>query len=120
MPNYIAIREGKSIKKYNLGKATLPMTIIRKHLFRTDLRLFHEIVGTDECIMFTELESTQAYGNGRDFVDPDDTIAFLDTAPTGKNSSVGFLGSFSANPMMFVYAAIGVVIIATMIGGWLK
>lgn len=120
MPNYIALKTGKTIKKYNVGKALLPMTIIRKHLYRTDLKNFHEIIGTADNIMFTDLESTQYYGDGLDYVDPDDTIAMLDTAPTSNNNSVGIISMFVGNPMVFVYAAIAIVILVTVVGGFFK
>lgn len=41
MRKYVAIIEGRGIKKYNLSKVTLPMTTIRSHLYRTDEKLFH-------------------------------------------------------------------------------
>lgn len=113
----IGIIEGRRIKRYYLGKNVLPLTVIRKHLYQTYDLFFHNDLDSDESIMFTTLESTQAFGDGVLYIDPDDAIAILDTAPSKRNRSVGFLSMFTNNPMMFVYMAIGIVILFTVLGG---
>lgn len=112
----IAIIEGMRIKRYNLGSMVLPMTVVRKHLFRTDERYFYIDRTNGESILFTDLESTQAYGNGNEYIDPNDTLALLDTAPTSKNASVGHLSLLIENPMVLVYAAVAVVILLSAFG----
>ena len=112
----IGIIEGMTIKRYNLGKMVLPMTVIRKHLFRTDERYFHHDRTTGESIMFVDLESTQAYGNGEDYINPDVTIAYLDIAPSGKNHTIGHLSMIMQNPMVMVYFAVAIVILLSVLG----
>ena len=110
MRKAICIIEGGHIKKYRLGKVCLPLTVVRKHLYRTDDRFFHCNMETDECLLITDLESTQVYGDGKETIDPDDAIAILDTS-NGSKKNIGFVNSFIQNPMLFVYFGIGVVVI---------
>lgn len=117
MKKSIGIIEGRRIKRYYLGKNVLPLTVVRKHLYQTDDRFFHNDRASDESIMFTLLESTQAFGDGELYIDPDDALAVLDTAPSKNgNGSVGFISMFMNNPMMFVYLGIGVVVVFTGLG----
>lgn len=116
MKKSIGIIEGMTIKRYNLGKMVLPMTIIRKRLFRTDECNFWIDRTTGEGIMFTDLESTQAYGDGKNYIDPDNTLAQLDVVPSQKNNSVGHLSMIVQNPMVLVYAAVAVIILMSAFG----
>ena len=116
MRKAICIIEGNQIKKYRLGKVCLPLTVVRKHLYRTDDRFFHCDKESDECLLFVDLESTQVYGDGIEAVDPDDAIAMLDSSAGGGKKNVGFISLFMNNPMVFVYFAIGVVIILSAFG----
>lgn len=114
--NAIAVIEGRRIKKYSLGPSVLSMTVIRKHLIRTDARLFHKDVSGGEAILFTELESTQVYGAKDNYTDPDITIAMLDTAPTSTNRAVGHLGILIENPMVVVYVAVAAIVLLSGLG----
>lgn len=112
----IGIIEGVTIKRYNLGRMVLPMTVIRKRLFRTDEQNFYIDRTSGEGIMFTDLESTQAYGDGHNYTDPDRTFAELDVAPSESKNSVGHLGMIIQNPMVLVYAAVAVIILLSAVG----
>lgn len=112
----IGIIEGMTIKRYNLGRMVLPMTVIRKHLFRTDERYFYIDRYTGESLMFTDLESTQAYGDGDTYIDPDDTLSFLDTAPSGKSAAIGFLPMIIKNPMVIIYGMVAVIVLLSVLG----
>lgn len=116
MKKYIAIIEGKRIKKYRLGTVGLPLTVVRKHLYRTDDQLFHKDLESDEAILFTELESTQAYGDGETVIEPDDAIAILDTSYSSGKKSVGYISLIIANPMLLVYGAVAIVIVLSVLG----
>lgn len=116
MKKYICIIEGRRIKKYRLGTVGLPLTVVRKHLYRTDDRLFHKDLESEEELLFTELESTQAYGDGTLVMQPDDAIAILDTSYSSGKKSVGFVNQIIANPMLLIYGAIAIVVVASIFG----
>lgn len=118
MKKSIAIIEGRRIKKYRLGAVGLPLTVVRKHLYRTDDILFHKDLNSDESILFTELESTQAYGDGRpeSVLDPDEAIAILDTSYSSGRKAVGFVNMIIANPMILIYGAVAVVVVLSVFG----
>lgn len=105
-----------TIKRYNLGKMVLPMTVIRKRLFRTDECNFFIDRTSGESIMFTDLESTQAYSNVKNYIDPDNTFEQLDVVPSQKNNSVGHLSMIIQNPMVLIYAAVAVIILLSAVG----
>lgn len=116
MKKYICIIEGRRIKKYRLGAVGLPLTVVRKHLYRTDDKLFHRDLESEEALLFTELESTQAYGDGTEAIKPDDAIAILDTSYSSGKKSVGYISMIISNPMLLVYGAVAIVIILSVFG----
>lgn len=115
MKKSIGMIEGRSIKKYRLGKVTLPLTVIRKHLVRTDEAYFHRDCEGEESILFTEIGSTQFYGDGSKQVNPDDAIALLDTSSNNKKN-VGYLPMIINNPMVLVYGAVAIILVASIFG----
>lgn len=116
MRKYVAIIEGRSIKKYNLSKITLPMTVIRNHLYRTDERFFHLEKGGDQSIEFVDLENTQIYGVP-EYINPDETIAVLDTAPNLKGKVAIWNRLFDGGGMNFIYVALGVIMVIYVLWG---
>lgn len=116
MRKYLAIIEGRGIKKYNLSKITLPMTTIRSHLYRTDERLFHLDKGSDQAIEFVELENTQVYGDG-EYLNPDETIAVLDTAPSLNKKVANWSSLTNGGGMNFIYMALGVIMVIYVVYG---
>ena len=120
MGKYIAIRNGRTIKKYNLGRVTLPMTDIANHLYRLDEVMFHMDRGSGDSILFTELESTQFYGDGRKYIDPNDTIAMMDTSPNGTKKVYRWNKLTDGGGMVYVYMAIAVILVLSFIGGQFK
>lgn len=116
MKKYLAIIEGRGIKKYNLSKINAPMTIVRKHLYRTDEHLFHLDKGGEVAIEFVELESTQVFGDGKTYVDPDETIAILDTAPNLKKKVAVWNRLTDGGGMPFIYVALGIIMMVYVVG----
>lgn len=117
MRKYVAIRDGRSIKKYNISKITNPMTIIRNHLYRLDEQMFHLDRGSGDAIMFTDLDSTQFYGDGKVYIDPNETMAILDTAPDGAKKEVKRWNNLTdGGGMTYIYMAVGLVIVLSAIG----
>lgn len=117
MKKCVAIIEGRGIKKYNMSKIALPMTIIRNHLYRTDEELFHLEKGGDQAIEFVELENTQVFGSGRDYLDPDETIAILDTAPDLKGKVANWSKLTNGGGMGFIYYVLGIIMVIYVIYG---
>lgn len=115
MKKSICIKEGRRIKKYRLGSVIMPLTIVRKHLYPTYENLFYNDRDSDESLIFTDLESSQIYSDGNLFLDPDDAIAILDTMNNSRDK-IGFAGTMINNPMVFVYAGLGIVIVLTALG----
>lgn len=117
MKKCICIIEGRRIKKYRLGAIGLPLTVVRKHLYRTDDELFHLDMESEECLLFTELESTQALGDGTKYVKPDDAIAILDTSySSGKKGGVGYISMLINNPMLLIYGVVAIIILGSVLG----
>lgn len=116
MRKYIAIRDGRSIKKYNLSKVIAPMTTIGGHLYRLDAVTFHMDKGSGDAIQFTDLESTQFYGDGNIYIDPNDTMAMLDTVPNGTKKVYRWNKLTAGNGMVYVYMAIAVIMVLSFIG----
>ena len=120
MRKYLAIIEGRSIKKYNLSKIISPMTVVRKHLYRTDEQLFHLEKGGGDAIEFVDLESTQAYGDGMTYSDPDETIAVLDTAPNLKGKVAVWNKLTDGGGMQIMYIAFALIAVIFVIGKMLS
>ena len=116
MRKYIAIRDGRSIKKYNLSKVIAPMTTIGGHLHRLDAVMFYNDKGSGDAIQFTDLESTQFYGDGNIYIDPNDTMAMLDTVPNGTKKVYRWNKLTAGNGMVFVYMAVAVIMVLSFIG----
>lgn len=116
MKKSIAIKEGGRIKKYRLGKVSLPLTVVNKHLYPSDDRFFHRDVESDNNLLFLDVESVQPYGDGSMQYDPDVGIALMDTDASGGKKNVGYLPMIVNNPMVLVYGAVAVVIIASVFG----
>lgn len=116
MKKYICIIEGRRIKKYRLNAVGLPLTVVRKHLYRIDDRLFHKDLSSDESLLFTELESTQAYGDGQTVIKPDDSIALLDSSYSTGKKNISYISMLIANPMVLVYGAVAVVVLLSVFG----
>lgn len=116
MRKYLAIMEGRTIKRYNMDRITLPLTAVRQHLYRTDDHLFHKERGSNVSIEFVELENTQTWGDGQ-YLDPDETIAILDTAPSVKAKVATWSKLTNGGGMNFVYLALGVIMIIYTVYG---
>lgn len=116
MRKYIGIRDGRSIKKYNLSKVIAPMTTIGGHLYRLDAVMFHTDKGSGDAIQFTDLESTQFYGDGNVYIDPNDTMAMLDTVPNGTKKVYRWNKLTAGNGMVYVYMAVAVIMVLSFIG----
>ena len=116
MKKYIAIKDGRSIKKYNLSKVIAPMTTIGGHLYRLDSVMFHTDKGSGDAIQFTDLESTQFYGDGNVYIDPNDTMAMLDTVPNGTKKVYRWNKLTAGNGMVYVYMAVAVIMVLSFIG----
>jgi len=120
MRKYIAIIEGRRIKKFNLSKITLPLTVIRQHLYPTNDRFFHLEKGGDQAIEFTELENPEVYGSG-EFENPDEIIAVLDTAPSMKGKVAVWNRLIDgATGMDFIYYALGIIMVIYVIYGMIN
>lgn len=119
MRKYLAIIEGRSIKKYNMDRISLPLTIIRSHLYRTEERLFHLERGGDQAIEFVELENTQVLGSGEpgSYLNPDDVIAVLDTAPSMKGKVANWNSLINGGGMNFIYFILGIIMAVYVIFG---
>ena len=96
------------------------MTDIANHLYRLDEIMFHVDKGTGDAIMFTDLESTQFYGDGKTYIDPNVTIAMMDTSPSGAKKVYRWNKLTSGNGMTYVYMAIAVIMVISFIGGMFK
>lgn len=116
MQKKLLLIEGRTVKAYNLGKASRAMTIVRQRLFRTDDRLFWcDFEGPDSIIIY-DLDSTQPYGTGTKYLDPDTTMAFIDIARTNHKKNVGLISTInSLNGMTFVYIAVAIVILLSVL-----
>lgn len=90
------------------------MTIVREHLYRTDDRLFHHVKDSGEAIEFTELESTQVYGDGT-FLNPDDTIAMLRIAQHNHKKVMKLGGLLDGDPMKYIYIVVAIVILLSVL-----
>lgn len=120
MKKYIAIKEGRTIKKYNLSKIATPMVMIRDHLYTLHEFEFHLDKGCGDAIKFTDLESTQYYGDAERYINPDETIAVLDTAPNLKQKVKVWNRLTDGGGMTVIYAALGIIMVIYVIGMMLK
>lgn len=117
MAKFLCLIEGRTIKKYMLGKTGRPLTAVRSHLFRTDDKIFIHDRMSAESLLFYDLESTQPYSDGDLEVDSDKTMALIDIARTNGKRNVSVLGALSGlNPMTFIYIAIAGVILLSAVG----
>lgn len=116
MKKSICVIEGRRVKKYRLGAITLPLTVVRKHLYPTNDKYFHRDMESEQAILLVELESTQPYGDGTMTFDPDEAIAILDTSYSSGKKGVGFISLVINNPMVLVYGAVAVVVLLTVLG----
>lgn len=116
MKKSICVIEGRRIKKYRLGAITLPLTVVRKHLYPTDDKFFHRDQESEEALLLIELEATQPYGDGTMTFKPDDGIAILDTSYSTGKKGVGFISLIFNNPMVLVYGAVAIIVLLTALG----
>lgn len=116
MRKYLGIMEGRTIKRYNMDRITLPLTAVRQHLYRTDEFCFHKERGSNISIEFVQLENTQVWGDGQ-YLDPDETIAILDTAPSVKAKVANWSKLTNGGGMNFIYLALGVIMIIYTVYG---
>lgn len=105
------------IKRYVLGKDVRPMTRVRRRLFRTDEHLMiRNIAGDDEYIIY-DVDSTQPYGNEREYLDPDETMNYIAISKGSKTKNVRTLGALSDKPELLLYGIVGIVVIFSLLTG---
>lgn len=103
------------IKRYTLGKDTRPMTTVRKRLYRTDERLMlHNVAGEDEIIIY-DVDSTQPYGSGKEYLDPDETMDLIDIGKRARTKNVSHLSG--ARPEWIIYGIVGILVVVSLLSG---
>jgi hypothetical protein len=105
------------IKRYTLGKDTRPMTTVRKRLYRTDERLMlHNVAGEDEIIIY-DVDSTQPYGSGKEYLDPDETMDLIDIGKRARTKNVSHLSGINARPEWIIYGIVGILVVFSLLSG---
>lgn len=105
------------IKRYVLGKDVRPMTRVRRRLYRTDEYLMiRNIIGEDEYVMY-DIDSTQPYGNEKEYLDPDETMNYIAISKGSKTKNVKTLGAISDKPEFILYGIVGIVVIFSLLTG---
>lgn len=122
MGRYIAILTKTQAKRYELGKDVRPLTTVRSRLYRTDEKYNLKVADRDETILPYPVDeySPMSTTDTVEWISPDETMALIDIANASGSHGINRLGILNElKPEWIIYGIVGVVIIASIIGGLL-
>lgn len=121
MTRDLYIRTKSEIRRNVLGRQARPLTVLKRHLYRTDDQFMISDKASNHQFVMYDLEGTQPYYS--DLLNPDLTMAYIDIAKqSGKSQAVSGVKLLnSINPMLIIYGIVGIVVIyAVLTGGIIR
>lgn len=119
MSRSIIIHTTTRYRRYRLKDTARPLTIIDRHLYRTDDRLMIRSTSTDDSLILYDIDAIQP-ASSAELVSCDTTMAFMDIGRrSGRNKGASVLGplaNVSFVHLMYIFVAI-VVVAVTLSGG---
>lgn len=117
MTKDLIIIDGAEAKRYIMKKSYRPMTVVRQRLFRTDDRFMMRCATRPDTMIIYGIDDTQPRGVKPEYINPDETMAYIDIGRPNKKSNVNILDSIgNIDGMKFIYIAVAIVVILSVAG----
>ena len=115
MGRLLGVRTKDEVTFFKLKSASRNLTSVKRRLFYTGDDRMLKCKHKGEAMILYDLESTQPYGK-KEYLDPDMTKLFIDSAKTHNGVGVNRFGFFSnIDSKYFPFILVGVFFVAQMV-----